>query len=203
MSVEWAAEDPNADRLLFKLQYRPVDAEGWLPLAEEVTDTSYEWDTQRTPDGRYVLQVTASDRLDNPGTMARTATRETDPVLVDNTPPSFDGLDVAVDGRSATLEVVTTETIKVAGADDFDDGESVTLSATVTDEFTPIRGVAYALDDAEQYEPVLPEDLIFDSTTETVSTTISDLSPGSHTLTVRAIDARGNAVYESRIFEVD
>ncbi len=178
MSVTWEAQDPNADRLLYRLEYRPVEAEGYLPLAEDVTETSYEWDTQRTPDGRYVLQVTASDRLDNPGSMARTASRETDPVLVDNTPPTLEGLDVTVDGETATL------------------------SATVTDEFTPVRGVAYALDDAEQYEPVLPDDLIYDSTSESFSAIIPDLSPGSHTLTVRAIDARGNAVYQSRIFTV-
>ena len=178
MSIVWEAEDPNADRLLYRLEYRPVDAEGWLPLAEDVTETSYEWDTQRTPDGRYVLQVTASDRLDNPGTMARTASRETDPVLVDNTPPTLENLDVTVDGKTATL------------------------SATVTDDFTAVRGVAYALDDAEQYEPVLPDDLIYDSTSESFSAIIPDLSPGSHTLTVRAIDARGNAAYQSRIFTV-
>lgn len=180
MSVSWEATDDNGDRLLYNLDFKPAAAapNGWLSLAEDLTDTSYEWDTRKVPDGRYHLRVTANDRLDNPGDMALTARRLADPVLIDNTPP-------------ASGELV----VKVAGT-------TAAVSATAVDAFSPIQSVAYSLDDAAEYTPVLPDDLIYDSTSEAWSATIRDLSPGGHSLTVRTLDARGNATYTSTLFEV-
>lgn len=180
MSVSWEATDDNGDRLLYDLEFKPAaaSADGWLPLAADLTDTSYAWDTRKVPDGRYHLRVTADDRLDNPGTMAMTARRLADPVLIDNTPPSADELSVNVAGTTATV------------------------TATAADAFSPIQSVAYALDDAKEYTPVLPDDLIYDSTTEAWSATLANLSPGGHSLTVRILDARGNATYTSTLFEI-
>ncbi len=181
MSVNWEAADDNGDRLLYTLEFKPAAAttNGWLPLAEDLTDTSYEWDTRKVPDSRYHLRVTADDRLDNPGDMALTARRLADPVLIDNTPPAVDELSIDVTGRTAQI------------------------TATAADAYSPIQSVAYALDDAEQYTPVLPDDLIYDSTSEAWSVTLRNLSPGGHTLTVRTLDARGNATYTSTLFQVE
>jgi hypothetical protein len=185
MTLNWEATDDNGDRLLYDLDYQPVQASTrgngrWLELADELTDTSHEWDTRKVPDGRYRLRVTASDRLDNPGDMAMTAARRADPVLIDNSPPTLgdEALQVQVDGRTATL------------------------SGTAVDRWSPIHSVAYALDDAELYTPVLADDLIYDSTREAFSATLSDLAPGGHSLTVRLTDTRGNATYRSALFEV-
>ncbi|MEM6852972.1 MAG: hypothetical protein AAF593_01020 [Planctomycetota bacterium] len=178
MSVGWEATDENGDRLLYDLDFKPAGGDNWLSLAEDLTDTSFEWDTRKVPDGRYHLRVTADDRLDNPGDMAMTARRLADPVLIDNTPPAAGELAVDVEGTTARVV------------------------ATATDTFSPIHSVAYTLDDAEEYTPVLPDDLIYDSTSEAWSATLRNLSPGGHSLTVRIIDARGNATYTSTLFEV-
>lgn len=183
MSVSWEATDDNGDRLLYDLQYRPATGKAtsnWLTLAEDVTDTSFEWDTRKVPDGRYHLRVAADDRLDNPGQMAMTARRLADPVLIDNTPPESPD-------EPFTVEVT---------------GRTATLTGVARDRFSPIHSVAYTLDDAEQPTPVLPDDLIYDSTTEAWSATLSDLSPGGHAVTVRILDTRGNATYTSKLFEV-
>ncbi|MEM9915496.1 MAG: hypothetical protein AAF911_11085 [Planctomycetota bacterium] len=178
MSVGWEATDENGDRLLYDIDFKPAGGENWLSLAGDLTDTSFEWDTRKVPDGRYHLRVTADDRLDNPGDMAMTARRLADPVLIDNTPPAAGELAVEVEGTTARAV------------------------ATATDAYSPIHSVAYTLDDAEEYTPVLPDDLIYDSTSEAWSATLRNLSPGGHSLTVRIIDARGNATYTSTLFEV-
>ncbi|MEM9418350.1 MAG: hypothetical protein AAGA25_04740 [Planctomycetota bacterium] len=180
MSIGWEATDENGDRLLYDLEFKPSAAgkDGWLSLAEGLADTSFEWDTRKVPDGRYHLRVIADDRLDNPGDMAMQARRLADPVLIDNTPPAAGELKVEVTGTAAQV------------------------SATAKDTYSPIRSVAYTLDDAKEYTPVLPDDLIYDSTSEAWSATLSDLSPGGHSLTVRTLDDRGNATYTSILFEV-
>ncbi|MEL7088695.1 MAG: hypothetical protein AAGL98_09690, partial [Planctomycetota bacterium] len=186
MSVSWEATDDNGDRLLYNLDYKPVaDTKlAWLELGEDLTDTSFDWDTRKVPDGRYRLRVTADDRLDNPGDMAMTVGRLADPVLIDNTPP--------------VVEALAIEQTGPAGAETAE----ARLSGRTADRYSPIHSVAYSLGGAALYTPVLPDDLIYDSTNESWSATLRDLSPGGHAVTVRAIDARGNATYSSKLFEV-
>ena len=116
-----------------------------------------------------------------------TAGRVTDPVLVDNSPP------LAEVARGD--EFVSTVNVEVQG-------NQVKLTGTARDRWTPIHSVAYRLADATEYTPVLPDDLIYDSTTESWSATVSDLTSGPHSVTVRMVDSRGNAVYTSKLFDV-
>ncbi|MEZ6191368.1 MAG: hypothetical protein R3C45_08775 [Phycisphaerales bacterium] len=177
MNIEWEAADDNQDPLLYKLEYQPAGSDFVLPIAEDLTELTYEWQTQRVPDGRYIVKVTADDRPDNPGDMAMTATRRAAPVLIDNSAPDL------------TSEKTIT-------------GKQVKVSGKATDAWSPIQAIAYALDDKDEFHPILPADLIFDSTSESWEVTISDLSPGPHVLTLRAADTRGNTVYRSVLFEI-
>ncbi len=125
------------------------------------------------PDGRYVIQVTASDAPDNPPDMAKTTSRISDPVVVDNTPPQFKDLKTVVQPGS------------------------VTITTTVTDNLTPIQDVKYAVDQTKNWQAVLPDDLIYDSTSEAITIKISPLTPGPHVITLRALDGQNNARYEA------
>ena len=58
----------------------------WITLRKDVRDTFYAFDTTSLPDGDYVFRVTASDAEANPGD-AKTTSRESAPVRIDNTPP--------------------------------------------------------------------------------------------------------------------
>ena len=185
MAVEWDASDPNEDRLTYTLEHRPAVLVGteesqslWLTLAEDQTDTSFEWDTRRVPDGYHDLRVKVGDGLDNPGDMARKAARRADPVLVDNTPPVIEDLQIVVSGRIATVKAVAV------------------------DALSPLHSVAYRVDNADDESPLLPDDLIYDSTREAWSINLSDLSPGPHMLSVRVTDLRGNRTFASRRFDV-
>ena len=179
MDIEWQATDANQDRLIFTLQYQPGGAKKWLSIAEDLQENRFEWQTQRVPDGRYLIRVTASDRLDNPPDMAKSTVRQSDPVVVDNTPPTLDKV-------NKTLE-----------------NKTLTLTGVANDALLPIGGIAYVLNDQESYTQVLPNDLIFDSTSEAFTVKIAGLAQGSHVLTIRVIDTRGNARYESILFEIE
>lgn len=179
MDVQWQASDPNEDRLLYTVQYQPAGSDKWLLMGEDLQQTRFDWQTQRVPDGRYILRLTATDRLDNPPDMARQTVRRSDPLVVDNTPPAIEKLSKTTDSSK------------------------ITFTGTAADDLTAIRSIGYILDDQESYVQILPKDLIFDSTTEPFSFSIDDLSPGPHVVTVRAVDGRGNARYESILFEVE
>ncbi len=173
LNVTWEAADANTDSLLYTLEYL-IDGTGQpLTIADDLAEGSYAWNTRTVPDGRYLLKVTATDSPDNPGTMARTASRRSDPILVDNTPPTLDGLDANRADANATL------------------------TGTAQDALAGVASIAYTVDSGDTYTPVLPDDLIFDSTSEAFNATIPDLTPGPHVVTLRIRDARGNTLYQN------
>lgn len=179
MQVQWQATDANKDRLVYKLEYKPGKAERYLPLADDLTAPKYDWQTQHVPDGWYTLRVTAYDKLDNPPTSAKTGGRVSEPILIDNSDPALDRLKAEILGNG-----------------------KVKLAATAEDELSPIQSVSYSIDGADQYQASLPDDLIYDSTSEPWGVTIFDLSPGGHVIAVRVIDAKGNTAYRQLIVDV-
>ena len=178
MEITWEATDPNNDQLTYTLEYRPANASVWLPLAKDLQENRYEWQTRRVPDGRYIVRVTASDHADNTPDATLTHSRASDPVLIDNTPPVIENLK-AQPGRGL-----------------------VTITGQARDGLSVIRNMQYVVDSAEQWNYILPQDLIYDSTEESFTVKISDLAPGQHVITLRAEDARGNATFEALIVEV-
>lgn len=180
VNIEWEAADPNGDALTFKLDYRAAGSSKWLPIARDLTDTRYQWDTRRVPDGRYVVRVEASDRADNPADMALTNARISGSVVVDNTRPRL------VDGPRVAI-----------------DGDAVTLRFRAQDELSPITRVQYVVDAEEHWHVVAPVDLIYDSTAEAFVVIIADLSPGPHVVTLRVEDQAGNTRYEAVEVDID
>jgi outer membrane protein assembly factor BamB len=179
-TIQWQATDNNSDRLVYSLEYKPGKADAYLPLADDLTANKYEWATQHVPDGWYTVRLTAHDKLDNPPNAAKSGGRVSEPVLIDNSAPALDGLEAEVLG----------------------DGK-VKLTATAKDELSAIASVAYSVDGSEAYQASLPDDQIYDSTSEAWGVTIPDLSPGGHVIAVRAIDARGNTAYRQLIVNVE
>ena len=173
LNLEWEASDPNGDSLLYKVEYRRAGTSQWLTAKKGISDTRFGWQTRHVPDGRYVLRVTADDRTDNPGDMARTATRQSSPVVVDNTAPRIVKLANEIEDNTAKI------------------------TFTARDATSAIQAAAYSLDGESPYQPIRAEDWIFDSTREPCAVTIPDLASGPHMVTLRVLDERGNATYRS------
>jgi hypothetical protein len=181
MNVEWEAADPNDDGLTYTLEMRKLgDDQPFIELADELTGGNYEWDTTSTPDGRYKLRLTATDAKDNVPDQVQTDRRLSSVVLVDNTAPLIGGFEVKPGDKPGTLVV----------------------KAKVADAWSIISQVRYAINGSQDWKAVLPTDQIYDSTSETVSFTISDLSPGRTVVGVRATDALGNSRFVSAAADV-
>lgn len=89
IGARWLAEDDNDDALEFKVEIRGVNETVWKLLRDKVRERYLSWDSTAYADGKYVLRVTASDTPSNPPDQALTGSRESDPFLIDNTPPEI------------------------------------------------------------------------------------------------------------------
>ncbi len=176
--IQWMALDPNQDALSFQIEYRPVESDQWITLEKDWQQPGYGWSTGNLPDGRYVVRVTASDKMDNPGQTALTTARKSSVYSIDNTPPAFGQINAKIEGKTATLTV------------------------EVTDKLSDITQVRYTLNSKDDWKPILPDDLIFDSTSEQLTVKLSGLSLGRHAVTLKAVDSRGNQALTSTFIEV-
>src|SRR5205814_4121517 len=116
-------------------------------------------------------RVVASDEKSNAPGEALTAEREGDRFVVDNTPPQISG--VAADVSSAA------------------NAREATLRFKATDATSAIVTAQYSLD-AGDWILVLPTGGVSDSLEESYSVMLRDLTPGEHTVAVRAYDQYEN-----------
>ena len=103
IGARWSASDENGDTLVYKVEIRGVKESTWRLLKENVKEKYLSWDSTAFPDGEYVIRVTASDAPSNPRPQALEATLESDPFLIDNTPPQI--LNLAATSTGSKIEV--------------------------------------------------------------------------------------------------
>jgi hypothetical protein len=162
MVISWQADDPDGDRLVYDVDVRGEGESAWKTLRRELHENTWTIDGDSLADGRYYFRVHASDREVNPPPTARDAELVSSPVLVDNTPPV---VRVTASSRS---EVV------------FD----------AFDSASPLRRAEWSIDGGP-WTPIAPVDGVLDSQSEQFRLPLT-LSPGEHTLLIRAADAGGN-----------
>ncbi len=151
-TLRWEAEDPNKDRLRYRLSFAREAAlaaagEGdsesdsqWLEVADDLKATFLSFDATVLPDGVYRFRVEASDRLDNVAGEALEAEEISAATVVDHSPARL---------VSATR-----------------DGDRVT--AVVEDAWSPLREALISVD-AGEWRSVPVEDGLLDSQRETLS----------------------------------
>ncbi|HWE02603.1 MAG TPA: hypothetical protein VG326_09360 [Tepidisphaeraceae bacterium] len=177
-TIAWDASDPNNDTLIYSLYIRLIGEEGWILIKDKLTDTTYEWDTRTVADGRYEVKVIASDANANPAGMGKTASRVSDPLTVDNTPPVIGDIKSQQHGADMHIDL------------------------KVVDRTSTVAAVDYSVDSNKDWQFVLPTDQIYDSPEETVSFSIPGLKPGQHQVTLRATDSKGNQSFENLFISV-
>lgn len=165
-TLRWSTSDPNDDRLVETLAFRPAaaaESAGWLAMAGDLKEDYYSFDATVLPDGLYRFRLSVSDAEANDPESALTAEQVSDPVLIDHTPPRLG--DVSVQGD--------------------------TLRVEVKDALSPLREVVYSVD-AGEWKPARAADGLLDGRSETLL--VEAPAKGSHLLLLRASDAAFNDV---------
>ncbi len=97
LSLTWEVENPDDDRLRYRLHFRNEAHSAWLPILREhelLEQTDYEWETRTLPDGYYRVRVEVSDEASNPLTFMKRSEAISGPLLVDNHGPEVSNLRV-------------------------------------------------------------------------------------------------------------
>jgi len=177
-SVLWAAHDDNDDDLRFSVYFRGENETGWKLLKDKLEQKFYSFDTTGLPDGAYYLRIVASDAPSNPPAAALDTVRESERFVVDNTPPVITGLEasVAITPHRGELLSLQTSRVKFSARDATSNIERAQYSVDGSDWalVAPVGGISDTLE--EHYEFTLD----------------MGLSPGEHTIAVRAYDRFDN-----------
>jgi hypothetical protein len=175
VKVSWKVDNPDSDKLRFRMWYRLEGAQAWRAamLPDQIhTDKDFEWDTSGLPEGLYRVRVEGTDELVNPPPAVTRHELVSSTVIVDNTPPVFK--DLAVNGKR--------------------------VRATVVDGVGPITHLDVAVDaQTKTWTPFHPQDAIFDEATESFDIDLTPMlsGPGPHIVAIRAYDAAGNMVVKT------
>ena len=175
IGARWLAEDDNGDTLEYKVEIRGVKEQTWKLLRDKVRESHLSWDTAPYADGKYVLRITASDAPSNPPDQALTASRESDPFLIDNTAPVI--------------------SIGPAGS-----GSGVTVQIHVKDNASMLGKAEYSLNGGD-WIVVEPTTRLTDSLEHDYRIALTNLPPGEVTLAVRVEDAYGNQAVAKSILK--
>jgi hypothetical protein len=166
--ISWQADDPDNDKLVYSLYFRPEEAAQWQLVRSRMTENTILLDPDVFADGRYLFRVVVSDAPANAAEYAKQAEMISTPVIIDNTPP-----------------VVTLATPRRAET-------AADIEVAANDATSPLRRCEYSLD-AAFWQPVEAVDGITDSQQESFHIHLEKLRPGEHLLVVRVYDSVGNA----------
>ncbi len=164
-TIGWKAEDDDGDHLIYSLQYRREGESTWHDLRSGLSDGIFVWDTTSVADGRYVIKVLASDGPSNAADRTLVGERESDPIEVDNTPPT-----------------IATELVRQGG--------NLRLAVHVHDARSAILKVEYSLGGAP-WQLISPVDGLADSPDERYEIPVASEADVSRVM-IRATDSLQN-----------
>jgi len=165
-SFQFRVNDPNGDTLQFAIRLLP---ERGAPLLLEKAwkEKFFSFDTLPVPDGRYRMEVTATDASSAPFNVALTSTWRTAPFTVDHTPPAIAELS--------------------AGAE----GEGVRVRFRAHDETSVLKEAAVSAD-GERWLQLVPEDRVFDQKEERFDVLVPRDAVRGDRLLVKVVDQHNN-----------
>ena len=173
IGARWAASDPNGDTLVYTVEIRGVNETGWKPLKDKLAEKYFSFDTTTFPDGEYRLRITASDSPSNPPGEALTGHCESEPFLIDNTPP------------------------KITAPTASRNGGNVQVKWHAADALNNIQKAEYSVDGGD-WTVVSPVTRLSDSPALDYDLTIS-AAPGEHVIAIRVYDDYDNVATEKAV----
>jgi sugar lactone lactonase YvrE len=175
MGARWLARDPNGDSMVYTVEIRGVKETGWKMLKSKVAEKYLSWDSSAFPDGEYRLRVTASDAPGNPPSEALTARIESEPFLIDNTPPRISGLTAARNNGKIEIRWHAADALNNVSLAEYSlDGGDWTVAAPTTQ-----------LSDSPELDYTLT----------------LDAGPGEHTNAVRVTDDYDNQTTDKAVVQ--
>jgi len=173
LKITYKAKDENNDKLIYQIDFRKLGWTNWIKIKDKIEADSFEWDAKTVEDGRYEIRVTASDERSNTAATKLTASRISDPVVVDNTGP-----------------VIKDYSVKI-------EDKTVTLKLKAVDELSAIGKLQYTVDSSADWIGTLPDDSVYDTTEENFTIVIKDLKAGEHIISVKVADDVNNTTYKT------
>lgn len=61
INIEWEGQDQDQDVLRYTLAFSNDSGQNWIPLAFDISETSFEWNTFDQSEGEYLIKVIVSD----------------------------------------------------------------------------------------------------------------------------------------------
>lgn len=165
-SFVFRINDPNGDTLQYAIRLIPEHGAPML-LEKAWKEKFFSFDTLPVPDGRYRLEVTASDAPTAPFNAALTSTWRTATFSVDHTPPTIPEL-------SAVSE-----------------GEGVRVKFLARDETSMLKEAAISAD-GERWLQIVPEDRVFDQKEERFDALLPREAIRGDRVLVRVTDQHNN-----------
>jgi hypothetical protein len=139
-SCVFRVNDPNGDALQFTIRLLP-DRGAPILLEKAWKERFFSFDTLPVPDGRYRLEVTASDAPSVPFNAVLTSTWRTAPFVINHTPPAISELSAVVEGDGVRVRFLAR------------DGASILKEAALSA-------------DGDRWLEIAPEDHVFDQKEE-------------------------------------
>ena len=166
LTFVWRATDDDRDELLYDVLYRREGDTAWKPLKRELRDSILVWDTTSVPNGRYTVQVVASDVPSNSPEATLTASMESTSFEIDNMPPTV------------TVTAVRRE------------GNRMVIAFDVQDADSAVQKAEYSLD-GDRWHTIYPRDGIADSRAEQFELVLEGETAGAGVI-IRATDSLNN-----------
>lgn len=107
--ARWKAGDVNGDTVHYTVEIRGKSETTWKTLKKDLAIRQFSWDSSAFPDGEYVLRISATDAPSNPPGKGLTDSLESDPFLIDNTPPVIRNLAATGNGNRVTITFNATD----------------------------------------------------------------------------------------------
>jgi hypothetical protein len=172
-TLQWRGSDPNGDPLTYAVSVRDESAGTWIEVDKDLEATAFTWNTGALPDGRYRVRVVASDAGGNAIGEALTGEALSAPFRIDNTAPQV--TEMAASAAPGAIDV----------------------SGRAEDAVGPVTRIEVSLDN-EDWRTITPEGGLADERTLSFRARIPEVTPGEHTVSVRAVDHAGNTVTRAR-----
>jgi len=167
-TLQWRASDANGDLLRFQVQVRDEATRGeWVTVGKDLEQTMHTWDTRSLPDGRYRVRVLADDSRSN--AVGEEARGEGQSEVFE------------VDNQSPVIRALTTSPLR----------GGLRVSVEAHDERSPLWRLEVSVDDGD-WRTVSPGGGTLDAPHVRTSFDLTDLAPGEHLISVRAVDLAGN-----------